>query len=43
MLKLERELLRNNDLTFPLIKNKYIYTKMGIVMGYPKHKNRKQS
>ena len=26
MLELERELLRNNGLTFPLIKNKYIYT-----------------
>ena len=23
----ERRLLRNNDLTFPLIKNEYIYTK----------------
>ena len=41
--ELERELLRNNDLTFPLIKNEYIYTKMGIIVSYQKHKNRKQS
>ena len=32
----ERWLLRNNDLTFSLIKNEYIYTNL-------KHKNRKQS
>ena len=41
--ELERELLRNNGLTFPLIKNEYIYTKMGIIVSYQKHKNRKQS
>ena len=34
--EVERGLLRNNDLTFSLIKNEYIYTNL-------KHKNRKQS
>ena len=34
--EVERGLLRNNDLTFPLIKNEYIYTQN------LKHKNRKQ-
>ena len=35
--EVERGLLRNNGLTFPLIKNEYIYTQN------LKHKNRKQS
>ena len=34
--EVERGLLRNNDLTFSLINNEYIYTNL-------KHKNRKQS
>ena len=34
--EVERGLLRNNDFTFSLIKNEYIYTNL-------KHKNRKQS
>ena len=41
--EIERGLLRNNGLTFPLIKNEYMYTKLGIVVSYSKHKNRKQS
>ena len=41
--EIERGLLRNNDLTFLLIKNEYIYTKLGVIVSYPKHKNRKQS
>ena len=36
IVEVERELLRNNGLTFSLIKNEYIYTNL-------KHKNRKQS
>ena len=35
-IEVERGLLRNNDLTFLLIKNEYIYTNL-------KHKNKKQS
>ena len=34
-IEVDRWLLRNNDLTFSLIKNEYIYTNV-------KHKNRKQ-
>ena len=44
--EIERGLLRNNGLTFPLIKNEYIYTKLKTQKQetiYPKHKNRKQS
>ena len=36
IVEVERGLLRNNGLTFSLIKNEYIYTNL-------KHKNRKQS
>ena len=38
--EVERGLLRNNDLTFPLIKNEYIYTKPKTQKSetiYPKH------
>ena len=36
IVEVERGLLRNNGLTFSLIKNEYIYTNL-------KHKNRKKS
>ena len=36
IVEVERGVLRNNGLTFSLIKNEYIYTNL-------KHKNRKQS
>ena len=42
--EVERGLLRNNDLTFSLINNEYIYTNLkhkNRKKIYPKHKNRK--